>query len=53
MQTFSDYIVYVDESGDTGDDPEFPVFCLAFCIFTALAGSGTAIPIGSCLICTT
>ena len=33
MQTFSDYIVYVDESGDTGDDPEFPVFCLAFCIF--------------------
>lgn len=33
---FSDYIVYVDESGDHGllsIDPEFPVFVLAFCVF--------------------
>lgn len=32
----SDYIVYVDESGDHGlvsVDPEYPVFVLAFCIF--------------------
>ncbi|HEX3528086.1 MAG TPA: DUF3800 domain-containing protein [Thermoanaerobaculia bacterium] len=32
----SDYIVYVDESGDHGlasIDPQFPVFVLAFCIF--------------------
>ena len=36
MPEFSDYIVYVDESGDHGlqsIDPEFPVFVLAFCIF--------------------
>ena len=32
--TFSDLIVYVDESGDHGPvSPEFPVFVLAFCIF--------------------
>jgi hypothetical protein len=34
--SFSDYIVYVDESGDHGlerIDPEYPVFVLAFCIF--------------------
>lgn len=33
--TFSDYIVYVDESGDhglTSIDPDYPIFCLAFCI---------------------
>lgn len=33
---FSDYVVFVDESGDHGlvsIDPEFPVFVLAFCIF--------------------
>ncbi len=33
---FSDYIVYVDESGDHGlrnIDREYPVFVLAFCIF--------------------
>lgn len=32
----SDFIVYVDESGDHGlssIDPQFPVFVLAFCIF--------------------
>jgi len=36
MSAFSDYIVYVDESGDHGlgsVDPNYPVFVLAFCIF--------------------
>ncbi len=36
MPEFSDYIVYVDESGDhslKSVNPEFPVFVLAFCIF--------------------
>ena len=34
--SFSDYIVYVDESGDHGlesIDPNYPVFVLAFCVF--------------------
>ena len=33
---FSDYIVYVDESGDhslESIDQEYPVFVLSFCIF--------------------
>ena len=33
---FSDFIVYVDESGDhslTSIDKNYPVFVLAFCIF--------------------
>lgn len=33
---YSDYIIYVDESGDHGMqalDPNYPVFVLAFCIF--------------------
>lgn len=33
---FSDYVVYVDESGDHGIealDPQYPVFVLAFCVF--------------------
>lgn len=33
---FSDYIIYVDESGDhslTHVDPNYPVFVVAFCIF--------------------
>ena len=36
IKQFSDYIVYVDESGDHGlasIDPEYPVFVLVFCIF--------------------
>jgi len=36
MQKFSDFIVYVDESGDhslTSIDSNYPVFVLAFCIF--------------------
>ncbi|MFP5384224.1 MAG: DUF3800 domain-containing protein [Gammaproteobacteria bacterium] len=33
---FSNYVVYVDESGDHGMhtvDPDYPVFVLAFCVF--------------------
>lgn len=33
---YSDYIIYVDESGDHGldsIDPNYPIFVLAFCIF--------------------
>ena len=33
---FSDYIIFVDESGDHGlksIDKSYPIFCLAFCIF--------------------
>ncbi len=36
IKQFSDYIVYVDESGDHGlesIDREYPVFVLVFCIF--------------------
>jgi hypothetical protein len=36
QQKFSNFIVYVDESGDHGMqnlDPNYPVFVLAFCIF--------------------
>ena len=36
MPEFSDYIVFVDESGDHGlatIDPHYPMFVLAFCIF--------------------
>jgi len=36
MSDFSDYIVYVDESGDHGlqnIDSQYPIFVLAFCIF--------------------
>lgn len=35
---FSDYVVYVDESGDhslASIDPDYPVFVLALCIFTS------------------
>lgn len=35
--TYSDYIIYVDESGDhdlSGINSKFPVFVLAFCIFS-------------------
>lgn len=44
---FSDYIVYVDESGDhslTSIDPEFPVFVFAFCIFENSAYARTVLP---------
>lgn len=35
LPTYSDYIVFVDESGDhelSKIDEQFPVFCLAFCV---------------------
>jgi len=34
--TYSDYVIYVDESGDhtlTAIDRDYPVFVLDFCIF--------------------
>lgn len=45
---FSDYIVYVDESGDhslTSIDENFPIFCLAFCIFRKDECARTAVPL--------
>ena len=36
MPGHSDYIIYVDESGDhslSSIDPQYPVFCLSFCVF--------------------
>lgn len=45
---FSEYIVYVDESGDHemggSIDPNFPVFVLAFCIFKKDEYADIAIP---------
>jgi hypothetical protein len=44
---FSDYIVYVDESGDhnlTSIDDGYPVFVLAFCVFHKQHYSTTTIP---------
>lgn len=45
--TFSDYVVYADESGDhslTSIDPEFPVFGLAFCIFDKVEYVDSIVP---------
>ncbi len=45
--SFSDYIIYVDESGDHGLqtlDPNYPVFVLAFCIFHKRYYSDTVVP---------
>ena len=47
-KSFSDYIVYVDESGDHGlitIDPHYPVFVLVFCIFKKDDYINTAIPL--------
>ncbi len=47
MAQFSDYIVYVDESGDHGlvnIDPSYPVFALAFCIFEKSAYANVVTP---------
>ena len=44
---FSDYVVYVDESGDhslTSIDPNYPVFVLAFCIFNRAVYCDTIVP---------
>lgn len=47
-KNFSDYIVYVDESGDHGlttIDPYYPVFVLVFCIFKKCDYINVAIPL--------
>jgi len=47
MMDFSDYVVYVDESGDhglNGIDPEFPVFALALCIVSKAEYSAVVVP---------
>jgi hypothetical protein len=44
---FSDYIVFVDESGDHGlesIDPNYPVFVLAFCVFAKTDYSNKLVP---------
>lgn len=44
---FSDYIVYVDESGDHGLatlDPHYPLFVLAFCIFAKHSYAEQVVP---------
>lgn len=46
-QAWSDYIVYVDESGDHGlasMDPAYPLFVLAFCIFDKRTLSDSVVP---------
>jgi hypothetical protein len=46
--SFSDYIVYVDESGDhslQSIDPHFPVFSLVFCIFRKSDFVEKAVPV--------
>jgi len=46
-QNFSEYIVFVDESGDHGMkfiDPNYPVFVLAFCIFQKTKYATTLVP---------
>jgi hypothetical protein len=47
LPAFSDYVVYVDESGDHGMqsiDPSYPVFVLAFCLFAKDAYATRAAP---------
>jgi Protein of unknown function (DUF3800) len=47
MAEFSDYIVYVDESGDhslTSIDADFPVFSLSFCIVKKTDYIGSVVP---------
>ena len=46
-EKFSDYIVYVDESGDHSLQPmdaDYPIFCLAFCVFEKREYSDKIIP---------
>ncbi|MCG8620700.1 MAG: DUF3800 domain-containing protein [Proteobacteria bacterium] len=46
-ETFSDYIVYVDESGTNSlrnINHNYPVFCLAFCVFERQKYSDEVIP---------
>lgn len=47
MPAFSDYVIYVDESGDhdlTSVAQSYPVFILAFCIFTKTDYARTVVP---------
>ena len=47
MAEFSDYIVYVDESGDhslTSIDPQFPVFSLSFCVVKKSDYTASVVP---------
>ena len=47
MPKFSDYVVFVDESGDhslVSVDPSYPVFVLAFAIFEKRARAATRRP---------
>ncbi|WP_218508649.1 DUF3800 domain-containing protein [Variovorax sp. dw_308] len=44
---FSDYIVFVDESGDhslTSINPDYPVFVLSFCVFAKACYADTLTP---------
>ena len=48
MSRFSDYIVFVDESGDhslTSINPQYPVFVLLFCIMSKAHYSGSLVPV--------
>lgn len=45
---FSDYIVYVDESGDhslDSIDPQFPAFALSFCVVSKADYTGIVVPL--------
>lgn len=47
MPEFSDFVAFVDESGDHGlasIDPKFPVFVLAFCLFHKEEYASQAVP---------
>ena len=48
QEDFSDYIVYVDESGNLGTgnktDKDFPLFVLAFCVFKKTAYAERVVP---------
>lgn len=47
MPSYSDYIVYVDESGDHSLDkinPQYPVFVLAFCLFSKASYAAECAP---------
>ena len=47
MPEFSDYLVYVDESGDHGlarMDPAYPMFVLAFCLVSKADYAGRICP---------
>lgn len=47
MTDFSDFIVYVDESGDhslKSIDPQYPVFALSFCIVNKADYIGSVVP---------